>query len=96
MTDNPHWRRLDAVRGENVTVTVDGAQVQACAGETLAVAMLAAGSRFDQDRSGAPRAPLCNMGTCFECVATVNGRAGTRTCLVPARDGSIVETRKRL
>lgn len=96
MTETPPWTRIPTARGEDVTFTVNGAVVQACSGETLATAMLAAGTPFGRDRNDALRAPLCNMGTCFECVATVDGRAATRTCLTPVRDGAIVETRRRL
>ena len=42
--------------------------------------------------SGAPRAPICGMGSCFECRVTVDGRPHQRSCLIPCRDGMIVET----
>jgi predicted molibdopterin-dependent oxidoreductase YjgC len=96
MTTGDAWRRTARQRGEAVTITVDGEEVRACTGETVATAMLADGAGFDTDRTGTPRAPLCNMGTCFECVATVDGRPLTRTCLVPVRDGMVIETQERL
>ena len=93
--NEPTWHRTAAERGEPVEIIVDDTPVIACGGETVAVAMLAAGADFDSDRGGAPRAPLCNMGTCFECVAVVNGRPLTRTCLTPVADGMRVETTRR-
>ncbi|MFD4757784.1 2Fe-2S iron-sulfur cluster-binding protein [Streptomyces sp. NPDC058439] len=96
MTTDGSWRRTAQERGDAVTISVDGEPVRACTGETVASAMLAAAAAFERDRIGAPRAPLCNMGTCFECAATVDGRPLTRTCLVPAREGLIIETPGRL
>lgn len=90
------WRRTARERGDAVTITVDGEPVHACTGETVAAAMLAEGAAFERDRTGAPRAPLCNMGTCFECTVTVDGRPLTRTCLVRAREGMVIETSGRL
>ena len=96
MTDGGTWRRTAPERGDPVTIVVDGTPVPAFLGETVAAAMLVAASAFDRDSSGAARTPFCNMGTCFECVGVVDGRAATRTCLVPVRDGLTVETRMRL
>lgn len=91
----PRWRRADIVRGAEVTLTVDGEPITAYAGETVAAAMLAAGAAFDTDRAGEGRSPLCNMGTCFECVAEVDARALTRTCLTQVRDGMVIRTQER-
>lgn len=96
MTSTSAWRRTVHERGDTMTITVSGEPVRACAGETVATAMLAHDAAFERDRTGAPRAPLCNMGTCFECAATVDGRPLTRTCLVPAREGMVIETPGRL
>ncbi|QOR70954.1 (2Fe-2S)-binding protein [Ruania alkalisoli] len=85
------YRRLDVRRGKPVQVTVDGEQIPAHQGETLAAALLAAGvDEFRRTRTGDPRAPLCHMGTCFECVLTVDGAPLTRACLTPVRDGMVV------
>lgn len=74
--------RLDLERPAPVTIFIDGAPVQAYPGETVATALLAAGTgRFRTSASGAPRAPVCNMGVCFECAVTVDGRPGTRSCM---------------
>lgn len=81
-------RRLPVSRGREVTVTLDGQPVTAYEGETLAAALLADRvGPFGHSRAGDPRAPLCNMGTCFECVLTVDGRPLVRSCLTPVVDG---------
>jgi len=72
---------------------VDGEPVSAYPGESLAAALVAAGRRATRrTASGALRGPYCNMGVCFECVVTVDGTPGTRSCVVPVRAGMRVAT----
>ena len=58
-------------------------------GDTVAAALLAAG--IDHCRttpvSGAPRAPYCLMGVCFDCLVTIDGVGSRQACLVPVREG---------
>lgn len=89
-------------RGETVGLTIDGRAVRAHAGETLATVLLAEGvTAFHRTRSGQPRAPYCNMGTCFECQVRV-GAAGShefrwqRACMCRVADGMVVVTGRRL
>ncbi len=77
----------------DVTITVDGVPRRVPADITVAVALFGLGiTAFRSDGSGAPRAPLCAMGSCFECRVTIDGRPMTRSCLEPVRDGMMVET----
>lgn len=81
------------MRPAAVTIYIDGAAVPAYPGETVATALLAAGtSRFRTTRGGAPRAPVCNMGVCFECAVTVDGRPGTRSCMTLITPNMHIET----
>lgn len=76
----------------NVTVIIDGVPRRTPSGTTLAVALLNLGiDRFRAAVGGAPRGPLCAMGSCFDCRLTVNGVPGVRACLEPVRDGMHVE-----
>lgn len=81
-----------------VTLTIDGVAVTADEHSTVAAAMLnraaASGMPWTVRRSvtGTPRGPLCGMGICFECRATVDGRPHERTCQLPVRDGMEVRT----
>jgi hypothetical protein len=76
-----------------VTLTVDGNPVVARATDSVAAAMLAAG--HDRCRtsavSGAPRAPYCMMGVCFDCLVTIDGIGNRQGCLVRVREGMRVE-----
>ena len=82
--------------GSIVAIEVDGKTVRARSGDTVAAAMLANG--IDHCRttpvSGAPRAPYCLMGVCFECLVTIDGVGSRQGCLVPVRDGMRVETQQ--
>jgi len=77
---------------ERCAISVDGRPLTAEVGESLAVALLREGVlAFRASRSGQHRAPLCAMGTCYECLVTVDGRQ-VRACLEPVRAGMAVLT----
>ncbi|NSX89020.1 MULTISPECIES: (2Fe-2S)-binding protein [Agrobacterium] len=80
----------------NVTVhlIVDGNLVTASPDDTVATALLIAGiSPFrNTPVSGAPRAPYCGMGVCFDCLVTIDGEANRQACLTPVREGMAVTT----
>jgi D-hydroxyproline dehydrogenase subunit gamma len=73
----------------DLTIWFDGTAVPARAGDSVAVALLAAGVITTRTTpvSGAPRGPFCMMGACFECVAVVDGRPNVQTCMMSVRDG---------
>jgi sarcosine oxidase subunit alpha len=89
------FKRL-AEAGPPVAITVDGKAVRAASGDTVAAALLAAG--IDHCRTtpvtGAPRAPYCLMGVCFDCLVTIDGVGSRQACLVPVREGMKVETQQ--
>jgi len=98
MTDpnRPLMKRLpdDVQRGARVTLTVDGREVEACLGETIATALLAAGvvAFRSGDRRHDARAPYCGMGVCFECTVSIGGGLRVRACMTPVRPGLSVRT----
>ena len=79
-----------------VRMTIDGRQLDARSGDTVAAAMLAAG--IDHCRttpvSGAPRAPYCMMGVCFDCLVTIDEVGNRQGCLVRVREGMRIETQR--
>jgi len=81
-------------RGAPVTITVDGKPVAAREGDSVAAALLANG--IERCRTtpvgGAPRAPYCLMGVCFECQVAIDGVGSRQACLVAVREGMKVET----
>jgi sarcosine oxidase subunit alpha len=89
------FKRLGEARPP-VALTIDGKDVHAQAGDTVAAALLAAG--LDRCRTtpvtGAPRLPYCMMGVCFDCLVTIDGVGSRQACLVPVRAGMAVETQQ--
>jgi predicted molibdopterin-dependent oxidoreductase YjgC len=87
------FRRLPET-APTLTIRVDGKEVPARAGESVAAAMLAAGLlRFrDAPASGAARGPFCMMGVCFDCLVAIDGIGSRQACMVTVRAGMRVET----
>ena len=90
------FRRLPDLQADIVTLTVDGRVVEARAGDSVAAALFAAGLERCRTTpvSGAPRAPYCMMGVCFECLVTIDGVGNRQACLVRVREGLRVETQE--
>lgn len=72
----------------------EGRRVSAPAGSTVAAALLAAGVAVFRTApvSGAPRAPYCMMGACFDCLVEIDGVPNRQSCLVIASEGMEVRT----
>jgi sarcosine oxidase subunit alpha len=82
-----------AARAGSVTIRVDGREVSVPDGVSVAAALLDLGvSAFRQSVTGTPRAPLCGMGTCYECRVTIDGVAHRRSCLTVVAEGMRVAT----
>jgi predicted molibdopterin-dependent oxidoreductase YjgC len=77
---------------ESVSVCVNGKLVNVRAGSTVAVAVLASGATCRASVTGQPRAPLCGMGTCFECRVEINGEPQRRSCQVLCEANMEIET----
>lgn len=88
----------NAQRGAALKIFVDGKEVEAFAGETVAAALLAAGIRGFRlsHKHKEPRSLYCGMGVCYECLVTVNGVHAQRACVTFVEDGMKVETCKEV
>ena len=65
-------KQENVTRPTPVSVAVDEVEISAYEGESVAAALLAAGILdFRRDGNGKPRAPFCNMGSCFECLVYI-------------------------
>lgn len=83
----------DVSRGAPLTFSLDGDDVVAYAGESIAAAALAHGVRtLRTHRNGEPRGVYCGMGVCFDCLVTVNGSPNQRACVTPVQSGMRVTT----
>jgi predicted molibdopterin-dependent oxidoreductase YjgC len=90
------FRRQTEARRPALTIRIDGVATEAREGDSVAAAMLAAGHLTARKTpvSGAPRAPYCLMGVCFECLVTVDGVGNRQGCMVLVRDGMRIETQQ--
>jgi hypothetical protein len=79
-----------------LNLTLDGVPVTAARGQSVGAALIGAGilSWRTTRRTGRPRGLFCGIGICFDCLLTVDGQPDQRACLVPARDGMVLETRR--
>lgn len=85
--------RIDGT-GERAAIvfTFDGRDVTARDGDTIAMALWAAGDVVlrHSSRAGAGRGVLCNMGVCYECLVHADG-VQVRGCTTLVRAGMRVE-----
>ena len=86
----------NATKCKQVTIRVDGVEIEACEGEPIAAALVAAGIRvFRMTRKRKePRRIFCAVGRCTDCVMTVDGQSNVRTCITPVRDGMEIQTQR--
>lgn len=91
-TLGPHVNAL------SVTMIFDGQPIEACDGEPIAAALLAAGVRVlrTMPRSGDPRGGYCMIGRCADCAMIVDGEPNVLTCVTLVREGMVVQTQHGL
>ncbi|MFD9408784.1 (2Fe-2S)-binding protein [Streptomyces sp. NPDC059989] len=77
-------------------IAFDGQELPAQEGQSIAAVLWSAGilAWRTTRESGAPRGAFCGIGSCYDCLVTVNGRPNQRACLIPARPGDTVTTQE--
>ena len=85
------FRRLD-IDTADIRFRFNDMEIVARHGDSVAAALLAAGiaSIRETPVSGAPRAPYCMMGVCFDCLVEIDGVGNRQACLTPVRNGMFV------
>lgn len=83
------FERYGSSSDQTVTIFVDGCELRADSGVSIAAALLAGGYVSTRRTlvSGRPRGPWCLMGTCFDCLVSVDGVANIQACATTVRDG---------
>ena len=83
------FKRLSQLNSPTVTVNIEGEDVRVPLGETVAAAVLVHNLGYTRTTplSGAPRAPLCMMGVCFECLMEIDGLPNRQACQVQVAEG---------
>ena len=78
--------------GKAISFSVDGKEVPAREGQTIAEALLSSGVQImRRTRNGQERCAFCGMGICFECRMVVNGIPNVRACVTLVTAGCKVE-----
>ncbi len=78
---------------EIIHFSMDGQAYRAYPGDTVATALYRAGKRsWRKFKDGEARGLLCGMGTCYDCLVTVDGIPDIRACQAVVREGMMVET----
>src|ERR671921_314838 len=90
------FQRLPDAGGGSVSLSIDGRRVTARPDDTVAAALFAAGLAQCRTTpvSGAPRAPYCMMGVCFDCLVTIDGVGNRQACLVRVREGMCIDVQR--
>jgi len=85
---------LSFPRGEKISFTFDGKNIEAYEGETIAAALHAAGVKVLSHslRYSRPRGFYCAIGKCSSCMMQVDGVPNVKTCMVLAREGMDVRS----
>jgi predicted molibdopterin-dependent oxidoreductase YjgC len=86
------FKRLNAPSGPRVRVDFEGQSLEVPSGETVAAALLIANAGYTRTTpiSGSPRAPLCLMGVCFECLVVIDGQPNQRACQTIVYDSMVI------
>ena len=77
---------------EQITLRINGMTVVVARGTSVAVALSTSGQACRRSVGGELRGPLCGMGVCFECRASINGELHNRTCQLMCEPGMEVKT----
>jgi predicted molibdopterin-dependent oxidoreductase YjgC len=96
---NSMFKRMKnaSIDPKTIILTIEGKEIKAYQGETVAAAMLVAG--FAHTRitpvKEEPRAPYCMMGICFDCVVEINGIPNQRACQTLVQAGMRVNIQEK-
>jgi len=90
VTANQNGRLMRVVEpeGPRLRIRLDGAEVTACAGDSVLVAVLAArGALRHHEFSNEERAGFCLMGACQDCWVWSAAGGRIRACTTPVSEG---------
>ncbi|MBU6081993.1 2Fe-2S iron-sulfur cluster-binding protein [Allobacillus halotolerans] len=78
---------------ELIELFIDGEKTTIIKGQSLATVLMQQKClAFSELEAGVKRAPMCNMGVCYECSVQVKGQGTVRSCMTKAEDGMEVFT----
>jgi predicted molibdopterin-dependent oxidoreductase YjgC len=94
MTQDLFIRLPDDSQDDTVSFSFNGEPLTAAKGMSVAAALLANGKHVFRHTpvSGAPRAPYCMMGVCFECLLEIDGVQNRQSCMTSVAQGMHVHS----
>lgn len=86
------FTRLARDGANTVTINIEGKSVEVDASDTVAAAVLLHEIGYNRTTpiSQSPRAPLCMMGVCYECLMEINGQANQQACQIQVQPGMTI------
>ncbi len=83
------FKQLHDETDDLVTIIIEDRSVRVPRTYNVAAAVLShsTGQTRTTPISGAPRAPYCMMGVCFDCLMEIDGIPNRQACLVPVTEG---------
>ena len=83
------FKLISAPQAGSVTIYIDEQPCQMPTGISVAAAVLLKNALPSRTTpiSGAPRAPFCMMGVCFDCLMEIDGRPNQRACQIVVAEG---------
>ena len=83
------FKRRTSDETKMVTITFEGKRASVPAGISVAAAVLSLGVGHTRTTavSGAPRAPYCQMGVCFECLMEIDDISNRQACMLTVEEG---------
>lgn len=93
MNADSRFRNVPGGTTGTIRLSFNGKTILARRGESVAAAVLGAhgGPTRSTPVEGAPRAPFCMMGICFDCLMTIDGVPNVQACMTEVRDGMVVD-----
>ena len=78
---------------EPLKIQINGIEFSVSPGTSVAAAIVNSGTtQFRRSVSGEERGPVCGMGICYECRATIDGMQHQRTCMISCVSGMVIKT----
>lgn len=77
---------------ETIRIWIDGEEVAAPIGSSVAVAIVSRNGVCRRSVRGEKRGPLCGMGICYECRVEIDGIPNCRSCQILCEPGMRVRT----
>jgi len=86
----------DIENRKKITVKVDGVEIEAYEGETIASALVSAGIKVFRNtkKLKEPRRIFCAVGRCTDCAMTVDEKTNVRTCITIIKEGMEIQTQR--